>query len=244
MTGEASPNRQPVGGAARTTGVGSGRRHADLGAAAAGRPSTRARGGCSRSSSRRSSASSPSRCPWARCPSWGSPRRVATRTLTTAEALSGFSNSTVWLVVTAFFIAAGFIKTGLGARIAYSLVASSGGSTLGLGYSLVAADLVLAPAIPSNTARAGGVIFPILQSLAKAAPGSDPVRGRPDERLSDARRLQRDRHHERDVPDRDGGQSARRRSWRCNQGIAITWSLWALAAVVPGVVSLIVVPAA
>ena len=41
---------------------------------------------------------------------------VATRTLTTAEALSGFSNATVWLVVTAFFIAAGFIKTGLGRK--------------------------------------------------------------------------------------------------------------------------------
>ena len=92
---------------------------------------------------------------------------VGTRTLTITEALSGFSNGTVWLVAAAFFIAAAFIKTGLGARIAYSLVAAFGGSTLGLGYSLVAADLVLAPAIPSNTARAGGVIFPILQSLTK-----------------------------------------------------------------------------
>ena len=51
---------------------------------------------------------------------------LATRTLTIAEALSGFGNGTVWLVVTAFFIAAGFIKTGLGARIAYNLVARFG----------------------------------------------------------------------------------------------------------------------
>ena len=118
---------------------------------------------------------------------------LATRTLTIGEALSGFSNATVWLVVTAFFIAAGFIKTGLGARIAYALVASFGGSTLGLGYSLVAADLILAPMIPSNTARAGGVIFPILQSLAAAAPGRGSGSPRPDERVSDARRLQRQR---------------------------------------------------
>src|SRR5215470_7487255 len=44
---------------------------------------------------------------------------LITRTLTISEALSGFSNVTVWLAVAAFFIAAGFIKTGLGARIAY-----------------------------------------------------------------------------------------------------------------------------
>ena len=92
---------------------------------------------------------------------------LATRTLTITEALSGFANTTVWLVVAAFFLAAGFIRTGLGERIAYHLVARFGRSTLGLGYSLVAADLLLAPMIPSNTARAGGVIFPILQSLTK-----------------------------------------------------------------------------
>jgi len=34
----------------------------------------------------------------------------------------------------------------------------------------VAADLVLAPVMPSNTARAGGVVFPILQSLARTMP--------------------------------------------------------------------------
>ena len=98
---------------------------------------------------------------------------LATRTLTLGEALSGFANGTVWLVVTAFFLAAGFIKTGLGARIAYVLVTRFGRTTLGLGYSLVAADLVLAPVIPSNTARAGGVIFPILQSLARTVAGSE-----------------------------------------------------------------------
>jgi divalent anion:Na+ symporter, DASS family len=90
---------------------------------------------------------------------------LATRTLTIAESLSGFANATVWLVVSAFFLAASFIKTGLGARIAYALVRTFGRSALGLGYSLVAADLVLAPFVPSNTGRAGGVIFPILQSL-------------------------------------------------------------------------------
>jgi len=92
---------------------------------------------------------------------------VLTRTLSMQQAVSGFGNPVVWLVVAAFFIASGFIRTGLGSRIAYVIMAVLGRSSLGLGYSLVATDLVLAPAIPSNTARAGGVVFPILKSLGK-----------------------------------------------------------------------------
>ncbi len=42
-----------------------------------------------------------------------------TGTLTISQALSGFGNSVIWLIVIAFFISRGFIKTGLGARIAY-----------------------------------------------------------------------------------------------------------------------------
>src|SRR5215469_6567476 len=76
-------------------------------------------------------------------------------TLTINQALSGFGNSTIWLIVVAFFISRGFIKTGLGSRIAYLFMAVLGKKTLGLGYGLIATDLVLAPAIPSNTARAG-----------------------------------------------------------------------------------------
>jgi divalent anion:Na+ symporter, DASS family len=166
---------------------------------------------------------------------------LATRTLTTAEALSGFSNATVWLVVTAFFIAAGFIKTGLGARIAYRLVASFGGSTLGLSYSLVASDLILAPMIPSNTARAGGVIFPILQSLAAAAPAVDPARrGRTNAFLTlvayNATVITSAMFITSMVANPLVVQLA------LDQGIAISWNLWAGAAVVPGVVSLMVIP--
>jgi DASS family divalent anion:Na+ symporter len=166
---------------------------------------------------------------------------VATRTLTITEALSGFGNSTVWLVVAAFFLAAGFIKTGLGARIAYLLVASFGRTTLGLGYSLVAADLVLAPAIPSNTARAGGVIFPILQSLAKAAPGWDEVtRSRTNAFLTltayNGTVITSAMFLTAMVANPLSVQLA------AAQGVRITWGLWSLAAVVPGTVSLVVVP--
>lgn len=38
---------------------------------------------------------------------------VLTQTLTIDQALSGFQNTTIWLIVIAFFISRGFIKTGL-----------------------------------------------------------------------------------------------------------------------------------
>jgi len=85
-----------------------------------------------------------------------------------AEALSGFSNTTIWLIVSAFLFAKGFIKTGLGRRIAYVLIRAIGDSTLKLGYTLVLSDLIISPATPSNTARAGGIIFPIVRSLCTA----------------------------------------------------------------------------
>ncbi|MCK7530721.1 MAG: anion permease [Marinilabiliales bacterium] len=75
---------------------------------------------------------------------------AATGTLGVGQSLSGFGNPTIWLIVLAFFISRGFIKTGLGARVAYHFMAWLGRRTLGLGYGLVATDLVLAPAIPSQ----------------------------------------------------------------------------------------------
>lgn len=91
-----------------------------------------------------------------------------TGVLKPAEALSGFSNGTIWLIISAFLFAKGFIKTGLGRRIAFMIMRAIGDSTLKLGYALVLSDLIIAPATPSNTARAGGVIFPIVKSLALA----------------------------------------------------------------------------
>ena len=81
-------------------------------------------------------------------------------------ALSSFGDKVIWLIGISFFIARGFIKTGLGSRIAYLFIRVFGKSSLGLGYGLGLADLVLAPAIPSNTARGGGIIYPIMKSMA------------------------------------------------------------------------------
>src|SRR5215472_11293295 len=78
------------------------------------------------------------------------------RVFTIQEALSGYGNVTVWLILAAFLFARGLVVTRLGERIAYGIVKRVGGSPLGLGYSIVLADLVMAPMTASNTARAGG----------------------------------------------------------------------------------------
>jgi L-tartrate/succinate antiporter len=80
-------------------------------------------------------------------------------------ALSGFSNGTVWLIFGAFMFALGYEKTGLGKRIALMLVKTMGRRTLTLGYAISIADIVLAPFTPSNTARSGGTIYPVIRNL-------------------------------------------------------------------------------
>jgi L-tartrate/succinate antiporter len=80
-------------------------------------------------------------------------------------ALAGFASSTVWLVFAAFMFARGYEKTGLGRRIALLLVRALGRNTLTLGYATMLTDVLLAPVTPSNTARSGGTIFPIVCNL-------------------------------------------------------------------------------
>ncbi len=93
--------------------------------------------------------------------------------LTITEALSGYSNSSVWLVLVAFFISRALIQTGLARRIALFFVRSFGHSSLGVAYSLAASDMVLAGMIPSNGARSAGVVLPIVRSIAELY-GSHP----------------------------------------------------------------------
>ncbi|KAL3693785.1 hypothetical protein R1sor_007436 [Riccia sorocarpa] len=98
---------------------------------------------------------------------------VLTKTLPFAVAFSAFTSEVLWLIVISFFFARGFVKTGLGDRVATYFVKWLGKSTLGLSYGLTAAEALIAPAMPSTTARAGGVFLPIIQSLALAS-GSKP----------------------------------------------------------------------
>jgi len=80
-------------------------------------------------------------------------------------ALSGFSNSTVWLIFVAYMFGLGYEKSGLGRRIALNLVRVLGKKTLGLGYAVALSDLCLGPFMPSNTARSGGTIYPIIKNI-------------------------------------------------------------------------------
>lgn len=93
---------------------------------------------------------------------------ILTKTMTFDLAFSGYKGAVPWLILVAFFIAHGFIKTGLGSRVAYQFITVLGKRTLGLAYGLMLTDLTLAPVIPSLTARTGGVIYPIVKSLASA----------------------------------------------------------------------------
>ncbi len=79
--------------------------------------------------------------------------------------LSGFSNSVIWLIFAAFMFAMGYQKTGLGKRISLIMIKYMGKSSLGLGYSVAFADLLLAPFMPSNTARSAGTIYPIASNI-------------------------------------------------------------------------------
>ena len=134
------------------------------------------------------------------------------------------------------------IKTGLGRRSAYGLIKALGDSTLKLGYTIALSDLIIAPATPSNTARAGGILFPIVKSLSLAF-GSEPG-----------------------ASSRKVGAFLIQTAYQANTitsamfmtamagnpliallaaktlGINISWGLWALAASVPGLLSLLVVP--
>ena len=164
------------------------------------------------------------------------------RVMTINEALTGYADPVVWLVLAAFFISRGMIKTGLGRRIAFLFIKAIGKHSLGLAYALSSTETVLATVIPSTGARSGGIIFPIAKSLAEA------YESRPG---PTARRL---------------GAFLMSTVYQCNvivcamfltgqasnpiiarfakesTGIDITYARWAMGAIVPGLVSLLLVP--
>ncbi|HEX8143726.1 MAG TPA: DASS family sodium-coupled anion symporter [Pyrinomonadaceae bacterium] len=158
------------------------------------------------------------------------------------EALRGYADPIVWLVLAAFMISRGMIKTGLGRRIAFLFIRAIGRRSLGLGYALISTDMLLALVVPSTGARSGGIIFPIAKSLAEAYE-SEPG--------PTARRL---------------GAFLMITLYQCDvvicamfltgqasnpviakfaaqvTGIDLSYSRWAIGAIVPGLLSLLVVP--
>ena len=89
------------------------------------------------------------------------------RVLPFTRVLQGFSNTTLWLIFSAFLFARAVTATRFGMRVAYLFIERFGHSSLTLGYSIVATDALLAIFIPSDTARGGGIVFPIVKSLAE-----------------------------------------------------------------------------
>ena len=164
------------------------------------------------------------------------------KVLTINEALTGYADPVVWLVLAAFFISRGMIKTGLGRRIAFLFIKAIGRHSLGLSYALGSTEMVLATVIPSTGARSGGIIFPIAKSLAEA------YESRPG---PTANRL---------------GAFLMASVYQCNvivcamfltgqasnpiiarfaqevTGIEITYARWAIAAILPAILSLVIVP--
>ena len=90
---------------------------------------------------------------------------ILTNTLSFSAALSGLASGTVWMIFSAYVLSLGFVESGLGRRIAYKMLSLFGGSSLGIAFSLGVADLILAPAMPSVTARSGGIVLPVAKSI-------------------------------------------------------------------------------
>ncbi len=158
------------------------------------------------------------------------------------DAMKGFGDSTVWMIAMAYFLSRGFVNTGLGRRIALIFVKLFGKRTLGLAYSLIGVDLVTSPATPSNTARAGGIVFPILESVS-AAYGSKPEDGT---QRKVGSFLILSAFHGNVItsglfmtamaPNLVAVALAK------NFNVHITWMGWLMAAIVPGIICLVLVP--
>ena len=167
---------------------------------------------------------------------------LVTGVLTTKQVLSGFSENVVWLLVFAFFIARGIIKTGLGNRIAYYFISKIGRTSLGLSYGLVLAEFMLSPMIPSVTARGGGIIYPISQSLANAY--GDHLS--PSAKKKNLGFLSQVCFQANVITSAmfltAMAANPLVQTLAFKQGIEISWNTWALGAIVPGLVSLIIMP--
>jgi divalent anion:Na+ symporter, DASS family len=163
-------------------------------------------------------------------------------TLSINEALSGYMNPTVWLIVAAFLFAKAFSKTGLGRRVAFVFIRAFGARTLGLAYALALADLVLAPGIPSGAARTAGVLFPVVKSLATTY-GSEP--GPTARRIGAFLMLSAYHVHAITCAMFLTSMVANpliAELTKKTVQIEITWAGWATAALVPGLISLMAMP--
>lgn len=161
------------------------------------------------------------------------------------DALSGFSNQLIWLIGFSIMISLSLNKTGLGARIGYYFISLFGKKTLGIAYALTLAETTLAPVTPSNTARGGGIIHPIMKSIA------DSFGSKPELNTSGkiGRYLSLVNYNINPVTSAMFITATAPNplivsliAKGTHGSFELSWSMWAIAALVPGLCSLIVMP--
>ena len=161
------------------------------------------------------------------------------------DALSSFSSPLIWLIGVAIMISRGILKTGLGARIGYLFIAVWGKKTIGIGYSLALSELLLAPVTPSNTARGGGIIHPVMKAIASSY-DSDPEKGTQG-RIG--RYLALVNYHGNPITSAMFITATAPNplvvdiiAKATNSDIHLSWGTWALAMLLPGLVAMLVMP--
>ena len=162
--------------------------------------------------------------------------------LTPVQALAGYGNTAVWLVVSAFLFSRAFINSGLPWRLALVFIRAIGHTSLGLGYSLVGCDIVMATVIPGNSARIGGILMPIARSLSdicrsKPGPTAGLVGSYLMLTLYQGDMLACATYLTGQVSNPIAAALALKAF-----GVSMTWSRWLLVSIVPGVVGFAVVP--
>lgn len=161
------------------------------------------------------------------------------------DALSGFSNSLIWLIGIAIMISRGLAKTGLGNRIGYYFISLFGKKSIGVGYALAISELIIAPVTPSNTARGGGIMHPIMKSIATSF-GSSPEEGTS---RKIGHYLALVNYHINPITSAmfitataPNPLIVKLIADATGADISITWGTWALAALLPGLVCIALVP--
>lgn len=158
------------------------------------------------------------------------------------EALGGFAEPSVWLVLASMLMARAILDSGLARRIALLFIRRFGQSSLGVAYALVMTDVTLATGVPSITARSAGMVLPIGRSIAELF-GSTPGPTAP--RLG--RFLLAAMYQGSAVACAMflTGQASNVLAAGLAAKLAkvdVTWSGWLVAAIVPGLASCLVVP--
>lgn len=122
------------------------------------------------------------------------------------------------------------------------MVSAFGKTTLGLTYSLVFGEALLSPMIPSVAARAGGIFYPLAKALCLAC-GSDPDKGT---QKKMGAYVMKTCFQTTCVSSGMFITAMAANPLAVNlaaaEGISISWGLWALAGLVPGLICLCTVP--